>query len=169
MGETHIIGDLMKNRKTYNLSAELTANQYHQLLKFAADYCDTFQLVVRNSIVLSDKAKTFLDNLSPFLQAKTDVSEWQGTKLLDGSIAELYCFRLSTETISLLNNTAYGLFSWVQPELPEDLCLVRSDAEPFLVSIAHERDAYLILSFEEKILLENKISNLLLTEQSFDN
>jgi hypothetical protein len=39
-----------------------------------------------------------------------------------------------------------ALYEWRQPNYPEDLCLLRQDRSPWLVSIAHENDSYLCLS-----------------------
>jgi hypothetical protein len=41
------------------------------------------------------------------------------------------------------------LFGWRQPELPEDLALLREDGTAVLASICHEHDAYLQLTDEE--------------------
>ena len=40
-----------------------------------------------------------------------------------------------------------------KPELPQDLCLLRGNDDPWLVTIAHETDGYLRLSPEEKLRL----------------
>ena len=65
--------------------------------------------------------------------------------------------KLSPGTASILAEVADGLFSWIQPNLPEDLCLFRKEGEPWLVSIAHEKDAYMVLPPEESAALTESI------------
>ncbi|MCL6592265.1 MAG: hypothetical protein K6U80_20260 [Firmicutes bacterium] len=49
---------------------------------------------------------------------------------------------------------------WKQPKLPEDLCLLRDNGTPWLISIAHENDMYLEISIEEKEALINNIPDI---------
>ena len=60
----------------------------------------------------------------------------------------------------ILVKAADGLFDWLEPRLPEDLCLLRSDGSPWLVTITHERDAYFVMSREEGLLLTSHIPSL---------
>jgi hypothetical protein len=66
--------------------------------------------------------------------------------------------------MSVLIEASEGLFSWTQPELPEDLCLFRKDGEPWLVTIAHEKDGYLVLSPNESAALTESIPTLSLQQ-----
>jgi hypothetical protein len=51
-------------------------------------------------------------------------------------------YQLTSEVVAALTTAATGLYDWQQPELPEDLCLLRDEDDPWLVSIAHEGDAF---------------------------
>jgi hypothetical protein len=53
-----------------------------------------------------------------------------------------------------------GLFDWQCPRLPEDLCFLRPDGFPWLASIAHEQDAYLVLNDEELTKLTSRVPTL---------
>jgi hypothetical protein len=60
----------------------------------------------------------------------------------------------------VLKKATNALYGWVQPELPEDLCLLRDEKEAWLVSIAHERDSYLCLSEDERSRLLDALPQL---------
>jgi hypothetical protein len=49
-------------------------------------------------------------------------------------------YRYAPEVARVLAESVDGLYDWVAP-LPEDLCLL-SDGQPWLTSIAHERDGF---------------------------
>ncbi len=155
----------MIEQHIYNLTNDLTQKQYQLLLEFASTYCDTFQLVVRETIGLDASAKQILKSLEPFLIKESDESEWFGTQLLDGSKAKVFIFTLTNETLTLLKSESYSLFTWIQPKLPEDITLIRRNGQPFLVSISHEADGYLLLSSQEKFLLNVEIPDLVLVSE----
>jgi hypothetical protein len=79
------------------------------------------------------------------LRGEREVSEWPGTRLLAGT-AVLRDYELSEAMTSALGEAADGLYEWCQPSRPEDLVLWGGDGEPWLVTIAHERDGYLWLT-----------------------
>jgi hypothetical protein len=68
-------------------------------------------------------------------------SDWPGTSLLAGA-ALVNEYALEDASVSILTTTVAGLYEWVAP-LPEDLCLLRAGGAPWLVSVAHEQDAYI--------------------------
>ena len=67
-------------------------------------------------------------------------SEWPGTQLLD-STARIDHYLLDGRSRELLIEVN-GLYSWLAPELPEDLALYQ-DGRCWMASIAHERQAWL--------------------------
>ena len=71
-----------------------------------------------------------LDRLATGLRSDTE----------DGSIRWLR-FELSQGCVDVLGE-APGLFAWRQPQRPENLCLLRPDGSPWIVSIAAERIGY---------------------------
>jgi hypothetical protein len=86
-------------------------------------------------------------------------SEWPGTKLLRGT-ARLLRYSLLADSGSILARLVSGLYDWRQPSMPEDLCLIRQSGEPWLVTISHERDAYLRMESDEWGSLVAEISGL---------
>src|SRR5687767_7695832 len=135
-------------RAVYNLSADITGEAYASLLQEALSACESFTLVVRHSMDLDDSERKVLNRLQPFLIAQEEKSEWPGTQLLD-STAQVNSYELTPLAAEVLAEAASGLFSWTQPELPEDLCLFRAGGEPWLVTTAHEEDGFMVLSAEE--------------------
>jgi hypothetical protein len=146
-------------RVTYNLVKEPRGETYQRLIAHLSSNCYVFLLVLRHSVNVSPSAKSVLKKLEPFLLAQSEESTWPGTVLLDET-ATVYTFSLSSEAIHYLSSAAGGLFSWIQPELPEDLCLIRFDGSPCLVTITHEKDGYLVLSDEEYRNLVAEIPDL---------
>ncbi len=135
-----------------SLLVEPAGNLYLDLVDYATSQCEIALLVVQSTLHLDPGGKWVLDQLAPFLNQKMESSEWPGTRLF-GKTAWVYHYNLGPECAAVLKRTTGALFDWTQPKLPEDLCFLRGDGEPWLVSIAHERDAFLYLSEEEKLRL----------------
>jgi len=136
----------------YTILEEPTGQPYHDLLHYSLSFTDAFLLVVRHSMTIAATGQEVLDRLKPFQLSRTLESEWPGAQLLDET-AIVYRFKASNESFALLGRVSEGLFSWKQPELPEDLCRIRKDGSPWLVTIAHEKDSYVELSGDEKVHL----------------
>lgn len=126
-------------------ATEPTGNAYRQLLRFALGCCSTLLLVERDGLGLSEHARQLLSRLRPFESRRYPSSRWPGTELL-AEEAVIIEFRLCAQVVDALEEAASGLFAWEQPALPEDPCLLRCDGEPWLVTIAHEADAFLRLA-----------------------
>lgn len=118
------------------------------MLDLAIGKCKVALLVVRHSLPLSQNGEHALERLAPFLRQKVESSEWPGTTLLNG-VASVYYYDFGVECAEALKEVTDSLYSWEQPNLPEDLCLLRANTEPWLVSISHERDGYVRLSREK--------------------
>lgn len=54
-------------------------------------------------------------------------------------------YRLESQTAHVLKTAAHRLYEWLHPDLPEDLAFLDDQREAWLVSIAHEEDAYVTL------------------------
>lgn len=133
-------------RETYDLLEEPTGETYRQLLHHSEGYCDVILLVMRHEPVELSACQV-VERLRPFLINESEECEWPGTRTVDS--ATIYRFALSAESITIVSEVASRLYSWVHPNLPEDLCFIRPDGEPWLVTIAHEQDAYLNLTRQE--------------------
>jgi len=127
-------------------SEEPRRGTYSELLHAGLECCERCLLVVRDHSWLDDRAHRVLASLEPFLISRVERSEWPGTELLSDT-AQVLTYRYTEQTKEILGRAVDGLYDWVLP-LPEDLCLM-AENEPWLVSVAHEKDAYLVVSDEE--------------------
>jgi hypothetical protein len=89
-----------------------------------------------------------LARLGPFRIDAVRAREWPGTILLADQ-ALVYSHRVAPGLQQVLQELASHLFEWGHPGAPEDLCFFRNDGSVILVTISHERDAYLLLSEQE--------------------
>jgi hypothetical protein len=136
-------------RVLLDLLAEPTDDLYRGLIDYATADCEIALLVVRKSIPLNTGGKGVLARLDAFLKQKKECSEWPGTKLFDKT-AWVFQYKLGSECAAILKQATDALYGWRQPNLPEDLCFLRANGDPWLVSIAHERDGFLHLSQDER-------------------
>lgn len=141
----------------HDIICEPSGSDYTELIKFCSGIASTGLVVVNEPQALALPAETFLNALSPHLIEARATSEWPGTKLYSRS-AWVYYFRINRECCELLLRSATSLYSWIEPNLPEDLCLLRKSGHPILVTISHEHDAYLELGQLEASALRNRTS-----------
>jgi hypothetical protein len=105
--------------------------------------------VQRGGIRFAASAKALLAELAPHLRQEQSVSEWPGTRLLKGSATQRE-YELAAATVAILERAADGLYDWRQPARPEDPVFWRRAGGPWLVTIAHERDAYFEVTEAER-------------------
>ena len=117
-------------------------NVLRSLLAFGATRCDQF-LVTLTGMKLASKAETFLSAAEPFLDDRRQASEYPGGRLPWGTI-EVRTYRLVPPTLELIAAAARSLFDWQEPDLPNDLCLLRS-GDPWLITMASDKVAVLVL------------------------
>lgn len=133
---------------------------YNRLLTIATYECRIALLVIRESLpCLSALCNVALTQLRPYLISEGQAIEWPGTSLIDHS-ATVLRYRYTPSSVSQFQLLSDHLYGWQYPDLPEDLCLLRADESPFLVTIAHERDSYLLLTPEEHIVISTNIPDL---------
>jgi hypothetical protein len=143
----------------YNLVRQPRRNLYRSIVDYAASQCDTALLVVYQNICLAPTASKVLSELEPYLKERSMLSEWPGTRCWD-SQEEVFKYTLTNTCAEILKRSSNGLYRWRQPALPEDLCFLRADGQPWLVSITHEKDAYFCLTQQEKLELVQAIPKL---------
>jgi hypothetical protein len=149
------------DRATYDLLAEPTGDLYRELLDFAVGQCSTALLVVHNTPALGEHGSTLISQLRPFLRNEDSSDRWPGTELGPGaSPVSVYRYDYGPECAELLKQATDRLYGWLQPALPEDLCLLRDDGSEWLVTIAHEHISYLCLSSKERARLMDAIPQL---------
>ena len=100
-----------------------------------------------------------MEIMKPFEIEIKRSSRWPGTELV-GHKAMIYSFQSLPELSKILKEAANSLYSWVQPPLPEDLCFLRSDNTPLLITIAHEHCSSLDITDREKEELEKVTPDL---------
>ncbi len=148
-------------RKVYELWEAPWGDTYRNLVKCAIEHCVAFLLVVPRNTLADECVKDVLSRLAQFLLKESEETEWPGTKGAKPA-ATVYRYKFNPASATILNESAEGLFSWNLPELPEDLCFLRDDGSPWLVTISHENDVYLELSETEKTDLLAKDPDLAL-------
>ena len=146
-------------RRVFALLTEPSGELYSELLDLAAKECRVALLVIRRSLPLSGRGMNVLSRLERFLRDSVESSEWPGTKLL-GEAASVLHYDLGPECAEVLKEATDSLYGWTQPDLPEDLCLLKDEGMPWLVSIAHERDGYFCLSQDERNRLLSSLPQL---------
>lgn len=140
----------MSDRRTITLAAPRDVSGYRALLRSVAALASSAGLIVRSpKVQLSARADSLLAALTPFLLATEDVDRWPGTQLIGDRKSRRFLYRLAPESIALLVSAATGIFDWVNPELPEDLHLLRADGTVVLGTVAQEEDAWLELTAAE--------------------
>jgi hypothetical protein len=97
---------------------------------------------------MSASCLAVLDRLKPHLVAIEQVSKWPGTELLPigTNRATLWSYKYSKQVATILMRATTRLYAWSEPELPEDLALLRAPGNVWLGSVAHESDAWLELT-----------------------
>lgn len=138
-----------EHREAITLTREPRGEVYRALLSEALRHCHRFTLVQRRACILDASASALLSQLGPHLLEERTVSEWPGTKLLDGT-ATLREYEMRDESISILTRAVEGLYDWCHPARLEDPVFWRKSDGPWLVTIAHERDAYFELTPAER-------------------
>ncbi len=134
-------------RSTYDLVGSLAGETYSKVLSYALTCC-RIGLLVELDFDLSERGHSVLRSLEPHLIEKKREKRWPGTVLLN-SEATVLRFNLTRESMRVVSRATDHLYGWRQPELPEDLCLLRGDGTEWLASIAHEDDGYFNLSDDE--------------------
>jgi hypothetical protein len=144
----------------YSVVDEPRGDSYRALLRFLKLTCDAVILVVRAAERMSPAAREVVNRLDRSLTGAAERGQWPGTALL-GHTARVYTYAFDNHCLEVIRSSVDGLYDWVGPERPEDLCILRGDA-PCLTSISHERTAYLDLTPSEVEQLSTANSRLTL-------
>jgi hypothetical protein len=144
----------------YVFTSEPVGSSYFQLLDYCCSVAAEVILVVRDpDMDPGDPIKRELAGLSQYLLGCDRAKEWPGTVLLSDE-ATVYRYRVSDDLCAHLKKQKTGLFQWIHPEAPEDLCFMRENGNAILVTISHERDAYLLLTADELHVIQSQFSML---------
>ena len=129
-------------KPTFDIMAEPKGQTYNDLLNFAAFRCASFSLVWRDQFKFEPSAYEIKRALNPFLISSDRTNEWPATTLI-GHEAIVCRYRVADESMKLLHR-AGALYSWLQPNLPEDLVFYASGDTAWLASISHEGQAWFL-------------------------
>ena len=134
-----------------SITSEPKNDVYRFLVDLAFDLCDEFILVVRKDLCLksNDSDKSVLEKLNDYLKEMKEQSEWAGTKLLKHT-AYVYHYHTSPEAREIIKEVSNSLYSWMQPNLPEDLSFYKS-GKPWLVNTAHEKQSFILSEDKSEI------------------
>src|ERR1039458_5099518 len=131
----------VSGRKTYDLVDEPTGDDYRAMLVCARAQCDTAVLSLDTNRDLDPGGQEIVDRLATQLRSESRSGH-----------VRLLRYEFSQACIDVLGEVS-GLFAWRQPGLPENLCLLRADGSPWIVSIAADRIGYVEFTPFEKLLL----------------
>jgi hypothetical protein len=145
--------------RAYRIGLEPEGETYKRLIGAAIRVAASGFVVVRDSIELAPSGRAVLDKLKPFILSETRRDRWPGTVLLDEQ-ASIYTFAVCDGSLEVLLQSAEALYEWQQPERPEDLGFLRSDETPWLLSVAHEGEAFILGSDEELTWLRETVPGL---------
>ena len=157
----------MMPRTEYSFTKEPRGELYRDLIDAGVSFCERCLFVVRQAKtdILADSAEDLIERLKPFLVVEELRSEWPGTKLVESlglpfGLVLVREYSLTLDSAELLKDATDSLYSWLHPNLPEDLSLLRSDGSPWLTTISHERYSCLSLTEGERTQLEHTFPQL---------
>lgn len=107
-----------------------------------------------------------LGRLQPYHIQTLKEDGWPGQRLF-GHYADVHYFRCAPEAAAILLEYTSGLYSWVQPRLPDDLCFMKS-GEAWLINTAHEQSSYLNTGVEEALVRLERSGLLIRDLSGFD-
>lgn len=132
----------VSSRRTYDILDEPSADDYRSLIQAATAECRLAVLLIRGG-GMSSHGQEVLERLRPHLADEP----------IRGPLGVILRFHLAAQCVEIIETVAPSLYAWRQPDLPEDLCLLRADGGPFLVSIAAERLGYIEMTPLERVRL----------------
>jgi hypothetical protein len=135
---------------------------YAALLAAGVNEGASFGFALRHGEEIADHAYLMIRRLEPYLLTKSVAAAWPGTRLLDGSKADVFAYQLLPESLEVLVTTTSRLYEWQHPDLPEDLFIRQSDGGIWLTSISHEHEAFLRVSRQEAASLLRLVPDLAL-------
>jgi hypothetical protein len=107
-----------------------------------------------------DAIKQKLARLEEWRTETVLAREWPGT-VLHAHDATVHWYQVTAGLERAMKELASRLYAWAHPGgAPEDPCFFRADGQVVLGTIAHEHDAYLMLTEPEVLLLQERFPDL---------
>ena len=128
----------------WRLLTEPSGATYRRLIDYAMGQCLEFCLVLQSPSEASPSELAALDALLPHRTEVQRTYRWPGTRVFgSGPKAGVYWHRCSREAGESLVALSSRLYDWLEPKLPEDLAFVTTNRQGWLITVAHEREAWL--------------------------
>ena len=113
------------------ITQDVKGKRYEALIDVLFKHCTHFAFVEdRQRMEIEEERLAYMDVLTEEirwdLMERTIVSEWETTRL-SGDTAYQYSFHINYRTTQFLKEHGGSLFSWIHPELPEDLMFYAGD------------------------------------------
>ncbi len=146
------------------ISSEPRGNLYRSLIDYAGRQCSSFSLVWPVDMEIDDSVYQIHRELIDFIESEKEIkSEWQAMDVEDEVFPIFRKFVINSKSLGIIaeaprlfacparenkvswridKNREPGLYSWITPALPEDLTFYTAAGEMWLMSIAHEEEAY---------------------------
>lgn len=156
------------NRRVFHFPREPRDEVYVALMRSAIPRCSRLLSAVRDGEDLQRTGRELLSRLDPWREEVREVSEWPGTVLPGGDKATLRRFLFDEEVAEIVLEYSRSLYDWGEPELPDGPCLLREDGSPWLVSIPHERHAYLEITPDEYREIRAEVPGLSIRGPEYD-
>jgi hypothetical protein len=126
----------------------ITGADYKEFIDYVYARSDVFGFVVRTDMDQNKSVKDFLDQNKDLITAKKMSHEWAGT-ITFGEKHEVYFFKTNEESRKVLD-AVDSIYSWRNPDLPEDLFFYR-DGKIYFYSTSHEEISGLVIMNEEEL------------------
>lgn len=137
-------------RRVVSVTGNPIGSLYSELLSSLVGYANLIGFVYnRKTRDLKPSATIVLDALEAFLVDISEIGSWPGTEMLPPRTAQRWLFNFNDDSVAILLNHSTNLYAWVNPKMPEDLHLIRSDGHTVLGSIAQHSDAWIELAQDD--------------------
>jgi hypothetical protein len=126
----------------YQLPPSISTTVWHRLVHSLIEHEEWFGFVWRSDLTFSRRARATRNTLTPLRIEHSRTDRWPGTRLSRGH-ATVIRYQTSRKALPVLLATD-SLYDWVHPDLPEDLFFGSGSNDLALVSVTHEREAWLL-------------------------
>ncbi len=131
------------------LTTDLPLDLTKEMIRACAARASHVLLATPMEGYLTEACESFLTKLVSRGARREVVSEWPGTKLFMGETATVYRAPLTERILNSVLDYTGTLFSWRQPNRPEDLCFLDETNAPIFFSTSHECYAQIFLTDED--------------------
>ncbi len=159
--------EFLTKRYHFEILGRPRGETYRTLIRELAALCPFAKL--NHDKFVTERQIAVLDLLQPDIVARMTKLAIPGYLIGPSSLRNpymvenphhVYVFRLTERTLSVLTRATNRLYGWQYPDLPEDLCLLREDWMPCLLTVSHEYFAYLYMTPAELFPLLERVRGL---------